>query len=68
MRAAAGDTLHFQGKIVGMHEHAALILETRGADGAPPYLVRHQDGHETIVFPGADAWVEHTNAPDAADG
>ena len=68
MQAAAGDRLHFQGKIVGMHEHTALILETRGADGAPPYLVRHQDGRETIVIPGADAWVEHTSAPDAADG
>ena len=29
MRAAAGDSLHFQGKIVGMHEHAALILEAQ---------------------------------------
>jgi hypothetical protein len=59
MRAVAGDHLHFQGKVVGLHEHAAVVIEVRGADGAPPYLVRHADGHEAVVFPGPDAWVEH---------
>jgi hypothetical protein len=59
MRAVAGDRLHFQGKVVGMREHAALIVETRGSDGAPPYLVRYDDQHETVVFPGPDCWVEH---------
>ena len=59
MRAAKGDRLHFEGRAVGMHEHTAVVLECRGADGAPPYLVRHADGHEAVVFPGPDAWVEH---------
>lgn len=59
MHAAAGDRIHFQGKVVGMQEHTAVVVETRGKDGAPPYLVRHDDGHETVVYPGADAWVEH---------
>ena len=45
MRAAVGDRLHFQGKVVGMHEHTAVVVETRGKDGAPPYLVRHDNGH-----------------------
>jgi len=37
------------------------ILEVRGANGAPPYLVRWSDGHEALVFPGPDAIV---HAPD----
>ena len=36
------------------------VLEVHGADGAPPYLVRWSDnGHETLVFPGPDAQMEH---------
>ena len=67
MRAAKGDRLHFQGKAVGMRDHTAVVLESRGLDGAPPYLVRHDDGHETVVFPGPDAWVELATALDATD-
>lgn len=59
MRAVAGDRLHFQSRTVGVAEHTAVILEIRGADGEPPYLVRHANGHEAVVFPGVDAWVEH---------
>lgn len=59
MRAAVGDRLHFEGKVVGMHEHTAVVVEARGKDGAPPYLVRHDDGHETVVYPGPDVWIEH---------
>jgi hypothetical protein len=59
MRAAVGDRIHFEGKVVGMHEHTAVVVEARGENGAPPYLVRHENGHETVVYPGADVWVEH---------
>jgi Domain of unknown function (DUF1918) len=59
MRAAVGDRLHFEGKVVGMQEHTAVVVEVRGKDGAPPYRVRHDDGHETVVFPGVGVWIEH---------
>ena len=59
MRAAVGDRLHIQGKVVGMQEHTAVVVETRGKDGGPPYLVRYDDGHESLVYPAADAWIEH---------
>lgn len=37
------------------------ILEVRGADGAPPYLVRWSDtGHEGLYFPSSDAVIQHT--------
>lgn len=66
MRAAVGDRIHFQGKVVGTHEHTAVVVEARGEDGGPPYLVRHDDGHETVVFPGPDAWIEHHDEPSQA--
>ena len=59
MRAVVGDRLHVHGRVVGTHDQMSEIIEIRGQDGAPPYLVRHDDGHEALVFPGADAWVEH---------
>jgi hypothetical protein len=58
MHATIGDQLHVHGRIVGQHDHLGQIVEVRGPDGQPPYLVRHPDGHETLVFPGPDAVVE----------
>ena len=36
------------------------ILEVRGQDGGPPFVVRWSDnGHEGMIYPGADAVVQH---------
>jgi hypothetical protein len=59
MQAAVGDRLCVHGRVVGIPDQMSVIIEVRGTDGAPPYLVRHDDGHEALVFPGADAMVEH---------
>ncbi|MGZ4589811.1 MAG: DUF1918 domain-containing protein [Actinomycetes bacterium] len=59
MRATVGDHLHVHGRVVGEADHLGEILEVRGADGQPPYLVRYPDGHESLVYPGPDAVVEH---------
>lgn len=58
MRAEVGDRLHVHGRVVGVPDQTSEIIEVRGRDGAPPYLVRHDDGHEALVFPGTDAMVE----------
>ena len=58
MRASVGDQLHVHGRTVGERDHLGQILEVRGADGEPPYLVRYPDGHESLVFPGPDAVIE----------
>jgi len=56
MHATAGDRIHVHGAHVADHERDGEILEVRGPDGTPPYLVRWTDtGHETLVFPGPDA-------------
>jgi hypothetical protein len=59
VRATVGDRVHFEANVVGKQEHSAVVVEARGENGGPPYVVRHDDGHETLVFPGPDAWVEH---------
>lgn len=56
MHAQVGDRLHVHGTHVADHVRDAEILEVRGKDGTPPYVVRWLDtGHEALVFPGADA-------------
>jgi Domain of unknown function (DUF1918) len=59
MKAAIGDRLVIKGHRVGEHDRDAEILEVHGADGAPPYLVRWDDGGEGLFYPGSDADVEH---------
>lgn len=57
MQATVGDRLHVHGRLVGNPDQEAEIIEVRGPDGAPPYLVRYADGHEGLVFPGPDCVV-----------
>ncbi|MGI8681418.1 MAG: DUF1918 domain-containing protein [Mycobacteriales bacterium] len=60
MRAEVGDKLRVHGRVVGTRDQTAEIIGIRGQDGRPPYLVRRDDGRETLVFPGTDAAVEHS--------
>lgn len=59
MRANPGDALVVKGHSVGDHDREAVIVEVRGKEGAPPYLVRWRDGHESVFFPSSDALVQH---------
>jgi len=66
LAASVGDRLIIRGHRVGEPERDAEIIEVRGADGSPPYLVRWSvDGHESLVFPGSDAFVQHFDRQDA---
>jgi hypothetical protein len=42
---------------VGQKDEHCEVLEVLGPDGQPPFRVRHPDGHEGIIVPGADALV-----------
>ena len=60
MQATEGDRIVVRGHHVGEPDRDAEILEVRGEDGTPPFLVRwSDDGHEGLYFPGPDAIVEH---------
>jgi Domain of unknown function (DUF1918) len=58
MHAMVGDRLHVHSRVVGASDQTSEIIEIRGPGGAPPYLVRHDDGHEALAVHGADASVE----------
>ncbi len=59
MHASVGDRLIVHGTHVDDKVKDGEILEVRGKNGEPPYLVRWDDGHEGLVFPGPDATVHH---------
>lgn len=60
LTAAVGDRLVIRGHRVGEPERDAEIIEVRGPDGTPPFVVRwDDDGHESLLFPGTDAFVQH---------
>jgi hypothetical protein len=60
MEAAVGDRIVIKGHRIGEPDRDCEVLEVRGANGGPPYLVRwDDDGHEALFFPGSDAFVQH---------
>ncbi|RCV49036.1 DUF1918 domain-containing protein [Marinitenerispora sediminis] len=58
MRASVGDILHVHSRTVGVSAKRGEIIEIRGSEGAPPYVVRFADGHESLVFPGPECVIE----------
>ena len=65
MRAQPGDQIVVRGHHVGEHERKGEVIEVHGDDGAPPFLVRwDDDGHESLFFPGSDAFIEHLESAD----
>lgn len=60
MRAAVGDRVTVPGRHVGDSVRSGQVLEVHGAEGAPPYVIRWDDGHEGICCPGPEMRIEHT--------
>ena len=60
MYATVGDRIIIRGVHTGDPSRDCEVLEVRGVDGGPPYVVRWGDtGHEAILYPGTDAMVQH---------
>jgi len=62
MKAQVGDELTVRGRHQGDGDRCGTILRVAGEDGAPPYLVRWRDGHESVFFPTAGTEVRHQAA------
>lgn len=62
MKAQVGDRLVVKGHHVGEAERHGEVIEVHGEDGAPPFLVKWDNGHEGLVFPGSDMIVEHSSS------
>ncbi|MFD3687900.1 DUF1918 domain-containing protein [Nocardiopsis sp. NPDC058631] len=58
MRASIGDLVHTHGVTSGEGQHIGEIVEVRGAEDGPPYLVRFPDGEERLIYPGPHTVVE----------
>ena len=60
MRAHVGDMIEVHGRHVDDLPRRGEVLEVRGADGEPPYLMQWDDNpHQCLYFPGTDAVVVH---------
>lgn len=58
--AKPGDTILIRGHAVGRKERKGTIVEVRGDDGGPPYVVHwlddpHEEPHDVLFFPGSDS-------------
>lgn len=67
MRATAGDGLLVRGRHVDDEDREGVIIAVHGEAGSPPYLVRWNDGRESVFFPSSDAVVEHFPATRPAE-
>jgi Domain of unknown function (DUF1918) len=59
LHARPGDRLVVRGHRQGEPQRDGEILEVLGEHGAPPYMVRWSDGHESEIYPGSHIFVEH---------
>lgn len=59
MQGAVGDRLTVKAVHQGETDRHGAIIEVHGQNGEPPYLVRWEDGHESLFFPAAGTVVEH---------
>jgi Domain of unknown function (DUF1918) len=66
MHAEAGDEIVARGRHVGDEDRKGVIIEAHGEGGAPPYLVRWENGRESVFMPSSDSAVEHHPAPGTA--
>ena len=65
MHASVGDRILVRRAHDGAPARDGEVLEVRGADGSPPYLVQWSDtGHEGLYFPTPDAVIHHHDDPD----
>lgn len=55
MEAVIGDKICIHGNVVGHADRHGEIIEVHGDKGEPPYVVRFEDGHTRLVYPGPDA-------------
>lgn len=57
MKAKVGDRVVTEGVHVDSPRREGRVVDVTGQDGAPPYRVRWNDGHESLWFPGPDSRV-----------
>jgi hypothetical protein len=59
MHASVGDALVIDAMALGHPRRAGEIIEVRTEGGVEHYVVRWDDGHETLFYPGSEAHIVH---------
>jgi hypothetical protein len=68
MKAHVGDRIIVASPTTGGVARDGEVVEVRGTDGSPPYMVRWGDSGTTgLVFPGADAHVSAVHGAEPAE-
>ncbi|MCZ7525118.1 MAG: DUF1918 domain-containing protein [Acidimicrobiia bacterium] len=62
MHANVGDHIVVDATEVGQPQRRGEVVEVRGETGHEHYVVRWEDGHETIFYPGSSAHVVEPGA------
>ena len=63
MSANVGDRIRMHSNTTDVPDRTGTVVAVLGEDG-PPYRIRFDDGHETIVTPGPDATFEACSVTD----
>lgn len=66
MRAQTGDLIVLAGERVDRPTRGGRVLEVRGPDAGPPYLVRWNDGHTGLLYPGPGSVLRVISPSDSA--
>lgn len=56
-QARVGDRLALPPRVAGGAVRTAIVVEVMGDDGSPPFLLRWDDGSQTIVYPSTAAYM-----------
>lgn len=72
MRAHVGDRIVLAAEHIDEPTRDGEVLEVRGADGGPPFVVRWTDGHTGLIYPGPGSVLrlgaaDESDAADASD-
>ena len=62
MHAERGDRIVIRGKTVETPDRHGEVIEVRGTEADPHYLVRFSEGHESVIYPGADFVIERVGS------
>lgn len=63
MHAKVGDEIVVDSRKLGAPARSGRVAEVREGGGVEHYLVRWDDGHESVFFPSSNAHVVRPRAP-----
>jgi hypothetical protein len=68
MQAQVGDRILIHGNVVGQSDRQGEIIEVRGLDGSPPYVVRFEDGMKHSFIQAPTLLSSHSEIDNTGDG